>query len=153
MKVAGTLCDAMAKNVQAGRKFNMSMERISDHMGLGNPWSLYKHVAAGSLPANLIRPFENACRATFVTQHLAASTGNHILVKVPTGRVAGPSDVALLQEACTAACSAVLLFYRGKGDNDANGCIAAINHALQRLVHERGQIEKTNEPELEFDHE
>jgi len=131
----------------------MSMERIADAMALGNPWSLYKWIASGSMPSNLIRPFEIACRANFVTQHLAASTGDHILVKVPTGRIAGPSDVALLQEACTAACSAVLLFLRGNGCNDANSCISSINHALQRLAHERAQIEKTHQPELEFDHE
>ncbi len=131
-------------------KHRMNIDRIADAMGLSQPWSLYKYIASGAMPCNLIRPFEAACRCNFVTAYLAASTGDHVLIKVPNGRRAGASDIAALQETCNLAVNAVIQFYRGKGGNDASGAIAAINTALGSLSHERGHIQQFNQPEFDF---
>jgi hypothetical protein len=131
-------------------KHRMSVDRVAAAMGLANPWSLYKWVAAGSMPMNLVRPFESACRCFAVTQFLAHSTGDHVLIKVPTGRRAGPSDSAALQAACADAVQAVVQFWRGGNANDPNGAMSKLDTAQVLLAHERQQIQKAVQPEFDF---
>ncbi len=151
MKQPTCLSDAFKMCVDyALQKHRMNTDRIADAMGLSQPWSLYKYISHGSMPCNLIRPFELACKCNFVTAYLAASTGEHVLIKVPNGRRAGASDIAALQETCNLAVNAVIQFYRGKGGNDAAGAIAAINTALGSLSHERGHIQNHQQPEFNF---
>lgn len=150
---AACLSDAFRMCVDHARdRHRMSVERIADSMGLANPWALYKWIASGAMPSHLIRPFEIACRFNYVTQYLAASTGNHLLIRVPTGRKATPSDVAALQDACAQACAAIIAFYRSGGESQTQAAIAigAINGAIASLACERGHIEKAAQPELPF---
>lgn len=151
MKQPTCLSDAFKMCVDhALARHRMSVDRIADAMGLSQPWSLYKYIASGGMPSNLIRPFELACKCNYVTAFLASSTGDHVLIKVPNGRRAGASDIAALQETCNLAVNAVIQFYRGKGGNDAAGAIAAINTALGSLSHERGHIQHFTHPEFDF---
>ena len=151
MKRSNSLSEAYQACINfALSKRRLSIERIADLMGLANHWSLYKWIANGSMPTKLIRPFETACGCTFVTEHLAASTGRHVLVSVPNGRHASPSDISALQEACTVACAAVIEFNRGGNRNAPAQTIAAINVAISRLATERGHVNTHAQPEFAF---
>jgi hypothetical protein len=146
-----SLSDAMQLCVdEALAKRRLNVPRIADLMGLENPWSLYKWIANGAMPMRLIRPFETACGCTYVTAHIAASTGKHVLVAVPTGRIGTASDIQALQEACTTACAAVIQFYRG-GEADAAHTVASINAAIQRLACERGHVNTHAQPEFDYE--
>lgn len=151
MKQPNSLSAAMQACVDfALIKHRRNLPRIADLMGLENCWSLYKWIANGGMPARLIRPFEEACGCCFVTAHIAASTQKHVLISVPNGRIATPSDINALQEACTAACAAVIQFYRGGNANAPAQTIAAINAAISRLATERGHVNAHNQPEFQF---
>ena len=128
----------------------MNVDRIASAMGLAQSSSLYKWVGSGGMPTNLIRPFESACRCNAVTQFLAHSTGDHVLVRVPTGRRAGPSDAAALQAACVEAVQKVIYFWKEGSSKDANGAIVSIDVAQVLLAHERSQIQKSVQPEFDF---
>ncbi len=69
----------------ARERLNKSVEGIAEDMGLADHWVLYKYLQKGSMPANLIRPYELACGIDFVTRYLAASNGR-LLVQIATGR-------------------------------------------------------------------
>lgn len=70
--------------VKARECKNLSVERVGDLMGLGSHWSVYKWVESGRLPLALIRPFELACGADFISRFVAHSGGN-LLVPHPAG--------------------------------------------------------------------
>jgi hypothetical protein len=53
----------------------LSVERLAELMGRTPDW-LYKCMADGSMPANLIPAFESFCGADFVSRHLAVSGAN-----------------------------------------------------------------------------
>lgn len=131
-------------------KHRMNVDRIASAMGLAQSSSLYKWVGSGNMPTNLIRPFEAACKCNAVTQFLAHSTGEHVLVRVPTGRIAGPSDAAALQAACVDAVQRVISFWKDPSRGDANGAIVSIDLAQVSLAHERSQIQKAVQPEFDF---
>lgn len=124
---------------------NLSVERIADLMGLPSHWVIYKWINEGSIPARMIRPYEHACGCTYVTRYIAASA-HQLLVDLPSGRRARPSDIHALQEACTAAVGALLQFYDGRAA--AADTHAAITVALERLAAERCEVERYATPEL-----
>jgi hypothetical protein len=141
-----SLQEAIEACVEYGRdRHQMSIDRIAEEIGLPSKWALYKWIEAASLPARLIRPFESACRCTFITQHLAASA-RKLLVDIPTGRKATSGDIHVVQDACNEAVGALLGFASGK--NDAADTIAAITTAMERLARERAEVERHTQPEL-----
>ena len=86
----------------ARERRNLSVERIAELMGLADHWTLYKWFQSGRIPANLIRPFEQACGIDFVTQWLAGSSGK-LLIDMPSGKAVDATEVQQLQEAQTEA--------------------------------------------------
>jgi hypothetical protein len=140
------LQDAIEACVEHARdRHQMSVDRIADEMGLASKWTLYKYIESASIPARLIRPFETACRCTFITQHLAASA-RKLMIDMPTGRKAVASDIHALQAACTAAIGALLHFSTGK--TDAPTTVLAVTEAIERLARERAEVERHAQPEL-----
>ena len=125
----------------------MSVDRIVEDMGIASKWTLYKYIESASIPARLIRPFEVACHATFVTQHLAASA-RKLVIDIPTGRKATPADIHAVQDACTSAIGALLMFTAGKAQ--AAPTIAAVTDAIERLARERAEVERHAQPELDL---
>ena len=141
-----SLQDAIEACVEYAReRHQMTVDRIADEMGLASKWTLYKYIESASIPARLIRPFECACRCTFITQHLAVST-RKLLIDMPTGRKANPADIHAVQDACTRAVGALLNFAAGKAQ--AADTLAFVNDAIERLARERAEVERHTQPEL-----
>lgn len=141
-----SLQDAIEACVEHAReRHQMSVDRIAEEMGIASKWTLYKYIESAGIPARLIRPFESACRCTYVTQHLAAAA-RKLLVDIPTGRKATPADIHAVQDACNAAIGALLAF--GAGKTDAGETIAAVTEAIEHLARERAEVERHAQPEL-----
>ncbi len=143
-----SLAEAIEACVDYAReRHQMSVDRIADDMGVASKWTLYKWIEGASIPARLIRPFEVACRADFVTRHLAASA-RKLLIDMPVGRKAAPGDIHAVQDACNAAIGALLAF--AAGAEDAPTTVATVTTALERLARERAEVERHAQPELEL---
>ena len=125
---------------------NRSVEQVADLVG-ESKWTLYKWVENGAIPARKIAGFEHACGVHYVTRYLAASA--HLLaVPMPTGRKASPSDIAALQGACNTAIGALIDFAAGRAS--AIDTHAALTAAMTALAHERAQVERQDQPELDL---
>ncbi|MCA8013583.1 hypothetical protein [Burkholderia cenocepacia] len=131
----------------ARERRNLSVERISEHMGLADHWTLYKWFQSGRMPISLIRPFEDACGADFVTRWVAASAGR-LIIDIPTGRDATAEDMQILQRTLNAAVGQLLDFYAGSANADET--IATIQQAMEGLAWHRGNVERHVQPELDL---
>lgn len=131
----------------ARERHNRSVDRVAEGMGMANKWTLYKWMESGSLPARMIRPFEDQCGIDFVSRYLATSAGK-LVIDVPTGKKAKVCDIAELQELLNAATGQLIKFWRGNGD--AGETLAAIQSGMEALALHRGQVEKSQQPEFDF---
>ena len=131
----------------AREKLNRSVERIAEEMGLTDHWTLYKWLQSGRIPANLVRPYENACGINFVTRWQAASAG-YLLIDIPSGRNVTAADMQVLQELLNTAVGQLLQFYAGKAESQ--DALAAIQQGMEGLAWHRGNVEKHLQPELEL---
>ncbi|HAF44685.1 MAG TPA: hypothetical protein DCK83_07035 [Gallionellaceae bacterium] len=134
----------------ARERLNLSVELIADRMGVTDHWTLYKWIQKGSIPANMIRPYEIVCGIDYVTRWLAASAGR-LLIEVPTGRAATPSDIQALQELLNTAVGQLLQFHSGKAQ--ADDALAAIQQGMEGLAWHKGNVEKHLQPEFQFTEE
>lgn len=132
--------------LHAQERRRMSVDQIADLVG-ESKWTIYKWLQTGSIPSKKIPGFEHACGAYYVTQYLAAAA-RKIVIDIPTGRLAGASDVLAVQTACNAAAQALIEF--GTGRTDARTTIDAITAALERLAYERANVERADQPELDL---
>lgn len=140
-----SLCDAVDGCLAfALDKHRRTVDRIADLVG-ESKWTVYKWAATGSIPSRKIPGFEHACGAHYVTAYLAGAA-HKLLVDLPTGRVAGPSDINALQAACTAAIGALIDFAAQK--TDAATTTESLTAAMTLLAHERAQVERHPQPEL-----
>lgn len=130
-------------------KKHYSVGRIADLMGITEDL-LYKWLANGKMPANLIPSYEQICGINFVTRWLAASTG-HLMISIPTGRNASAQDMQQLQEALNTAVGKLLQFYANKAD--AASTLAAIQQGMEGLAWHKGNVEKHLQPEFVFNEE
>lgn len=128
----------------AADKHRRSVERVADLVGESR-WTLYKWVEGGAIPAKKIAGFEHACGTHYVTAYLAG-TAHKLLVDLPTGRIAGPSDINALQAACTAAVGALIDFAARK--SSAAHTVESLTAAMTLLAFEREQVERSAQPEL-----
>lgn len=131
----------------AREKHQRSVDRVADLMGLQSKWNIYKWMQSGRLPANLIRPFEHACGATFVTQYVATSA-HRLLVNIPVGRAAAGEDIHALQAALTDAVRQ-LLRYRD-GEASADDVLAAIEHGMGGLAYQWVNVQQADQPTLDL---
>ena len=129
----------------ARERLNLSVDQIADRMGVASKWTLYKWIENAAIPARMIRAFEHACGAAFVTRYLATSA-HQLLVPMPTGRMPSASDVNAVQSACTDAVQALIEFNGGK--RSADETLAALTTAMTHLATERGHVERHHQPEL-----
>lgn len=147
---AGNLNQAMELCLEFAReKHNRSTEGVADLMGV-NHWTLYKWMSSGSMPANLIRPFEHACGIELVSRWLAASS-NKLVIDMPRAAKSGPGDIMLLQAAINDAVGALIKFYDDKCN--AMQTISAVQTALECLVWHRSNVSKYGQDELPFEDE
>ena len=131
----------------ARERHNRSIQQVSDLMGLKSHWTLYKWLESGRMPATLIRPFEHACGATFVSEFLALSAGK-ITIDIPTGQRPTAEDLLALQEVCSLAVRELLRF--AKEEKDPDRVVAAITPALEQLCWHRRNVQTHIQPELDL---
>lgn len=124
----------------------LSVDRIADLVG-ESKWTVYKWMQQGSIPARKIAGFELACGATYITEYLATSA-RKLVIDLPTGRLPGSADIHAVQDACNAAVGALLAF--AKGAVDAPSTIDHLTAAMRLLAHERAQVERHAQPELDL---
>ena len=97
------------------------------------------------MPAVLVRPFEHACGASFVSRYMAHSA-QYLTLKIPSGSKADARDINALQSSLTSAVGALINFYDARMSQD--DCIAALTGALENLAWHRANVEKADTPEL-----
>lgn len=131
----------------ARERRNLSVERIAELMGVTAD-ALYKWLATGRMPGNLILVYEHICGVHFVSRHLVASGGS-LAVPMPTGRAVTPTEVQELQALLTTAVSAVLAF--AAGSTEAPQALADIEAGMGALAWHRANIKKSDQPELELE--
>lgn len=127
-------------------KKRYSVERIADLMGITADL-LYKWLATGKMPVNLVPNYEHICGISFVTRWLSASTG-HLMIAIPTGRNASAQDMQQLQEVLNTAVGMLLKFHGGKAEADAT--LAAIQTGMEGLAWHKGNVEQHQQPGFEF---
>lgn len=132
-------------SMYAREKRNLSVERIAELMGMTTHHALYKYMASGQMPANKIRPFEHACGANFISQHIAQSA-RLLTMPIPSGRNADARDINSLQGNLTEAVSALIDFYADK--LPATQCKGALMSAMENLAWHKANVDKTDQPEL-----
>jgi len=138
------MCKDYAKD-----KHNKSVDRIADEMGL-TPGRLYQHIDNGDMPFNRVRSFQRACRCNFVTQYLAYSD-ECILIKMPKGKKLGDEKMLQLHKSFTHALSELTEFYTHHQNPEA--VIAALSEHLATTAWHRANVERSSQPQLDFDAE
>lgn len=131
----------------AREELNRSVERIADEMGQADHWALYKWIQSGRIPANLIRAYEAACGANYVTQWIAASSGK-MLVDMPSGRRLFDVDVVELHNGFGKALQMLTDFYAGKAKPE--DAIQALTAHLSDVAWHKENVARFSEPELDF---
>lgn len=129
----------------ADQVLNRSVDQIVDLMSEASVNTLYKWLATGRMPAIKIRAFESACGVDYVTRYLAHSD-NQMLVKMPSGRKPEHRELNELNLAANTAINELFKFY--DGDAEAEQTITALTVLLEDLAHQRGNVEKFQQPEL-----
>ena len=130
----------------AREKRQLSVERIAELMGVTAD-ALYKWLATGRMPANLVPVYEHVCGCDYTSRYLAIAAGK-IVLNMPTGRAVRPLDVQALQGALNAAVGAILGF--AAGDIAAAAALAEIEDGLAGLAWHHGNIERHQQPELDL---
>ena len=143
-----SMCDAIELCLlHADQKLNLNVDRIADLMSLVSHRTLYKWIAEGRIPAIKILPFEHACGINFITRYLAHS-GSMLLIPFPTGRKAEHRDINDLSLFMTE--TVQLLYQHGEGIKSAEETIGQLTRLMEDLAHQRGNIEKEKQPELDL---
>lgn len=138
----------MEWNIEFARaKHQRSVERVADLMGLTSKWALYKWMESGRMPAILIRPFEQACGADFVTRFIGHSA-HKLLIEIPTGKRASGEDINALQASFAEAVSLLLRCY--DGGVEASETIGALYTVMEQLAWHQGAVQRYQQPELDF---
>lgn len=125
----------------------LSVERIADLMGVTHD-SLYKWLATGRMPANLIPAYEYACGAHFATDWLAATAGR-MVIDMPTGRTVGQGELVALNSGFAAALQ-LLTDYYSRQQADPRQTLDALAVHLQQVAWHHANVAQHAEPEFDF---
>lgn len=132
----------------AKERHNKGIERIADQMGVSHD-SLYKWVATGRLPANLLLGFELACGCHFASSWLATAAGK-LVINMPTGRTASAADLVALNAGFATALQLLAQFYASQDGSDAAATQAALTEHLQQVAYHHANVGQHAAPELDF---
>lgn len=133
----------------AKRRYNLSVERIADDMGM-TASRLYQHLENGDMPFNRVRSFQKACRCNFVTRYMAAGD-NCLLVPIPNAKKL-PDD-KLVNISATYSRALHLLTQFHENGQDPEQVIAALTEHMENTAWHRANVEKHTQPELDFEEE
>lgn len=144
-----SLPQAMAACLKhAQDKHRRSVDRVAGLMGLANPWTLYKWVESGRLPAILVGSFEHACGVDHVTRYLAHAA-HRLIIDIPRGRLPEATDLQAVMDASHCALGALIDFAAGKAGSQA--VMDAVTAAMEHLAWHRENARKAEQPELELE--
>jgi hypothetical protein len=138
------LCKDFAKD-----KKNLSVERIADRMGVTAD-NLYSWLGTGKMHLSLVQSYEHICGCTFISDHLAHSQGK-LAVKIPNGRAVLDTDFLQMHQSFSQMMGLLSKFYDGKAD--AAETLNAITEHMQTTAWHRANLEKFDNPELDFTEE
>lgn len=142
-----SLRDALRLNKDYAReKRNLSVARIADLMGETED-SLYKWLATGRMPANLIKSYEQACGCSFVSRWLCVSEGK-LVIDIPSGRAGSTDEMHALQSTLHETVGQLLTFYRGQAD--ASAVLGCLQSSLESLAWHRQNVQQHESPQLDF---
>ncbi|MFK4751481.1 hypothetical protein [Oceanobacter antarcticus] len=142
LKHSMELCVDYAKDIK-----NLSVERISDLMGIASHFTLYKWLDEARMPALMIRPFEHACGISYVTQYLAASD-HQLLVPMPNSKPARDTDLMALHASFSQAVAVLAAFYMGNEEGEA--AKAELARLMGDVASHHARVERMGSPELEL---
>lgn len=125
----------------------LSIERLAELLGT-TPATLYKWLETDSMPIRVLIAWQHLTGASNVVRYLASREGA-VVIQIPHGRPPEADDIHVLQSTLNGAIGALLDFMRGHTDRDA--CMGKLSAGLESLAWHRANVEKTDQPELEFD--
>ena len=137
------LCKEFAQD-----KANLSIERIADRMGASHD-SLYKWLAAGSLPLIKLPAYEHACGCHFASEFLAVAAGR-VLVDMPTGRSGNTASMVELNTGFAEALQLLTNFYAAPALTDPADTLAALTRHLSEVAYHQANVAHCTTPELDF---
>ena len=132
----------------AQEKKNLSIERIADRMGASHD-SLYKWLAAGTLPLIKLPAYELACGCHFASEFLAITAGK-VLVSVPTGRSGQLASMVELNTGFAEALQLLTNFYANPVGTDPAETLAALTAHMAEVAYHQANVGHCTTPELDF---
>lgn len=128
------------------RRRRLNIERLAELLGT-TPATLYKWIETDSMPLRALIAWQHITGAANVVRWLASREGA-VVIQIPPGRDVSPDDINELQRVLTAAPAALLDLKAGRIDRDA--CAAALTAGMESLAWHRANVERQEQPELEF---
>lgn len=145
--VPSSLDEAIERQLDAATKLGLPPKRMADLMGVELK-TYYRWLSENSMPLNRVRQFEAFCRASFVSEYLCMAHGNRVVIAIPSGRKATPTDLADMQATVTAAIAKLMRFCQDR--TGAAETVAELTVALSQMAYHRENVLKAAEPELDM---
>ncbi|CAM5458589.1 hypothetical protein TMEC54S_03505 [Thauera mechernichensis] len=135
-----------ADKAHALKHRRLNVERLAELLGT-TPATLYKWIETDTMPVRALIAWQHLTGALHVVRYLASREGA-VVITVPTGRTASADDVHALQATVNDAIGALLDYLRGTLDRDST--LGQLSAGLESLAWHRANVEKADQPELEF---
>lgn len=135
-----------ADKAHALKHRRLNVERLAELLGT-TPATLYKWIETDTMPVRALIAWQHLTGAVHVVRYLASREGA-VVVAIPTGRTASADEVHALQAALNDAIGALLDYLAGKLDRDST--LGLLTTGLESLAWHRANVEKADQPELEF---
>lgn len=135
-----------ADKAHALKRRRLNVERLAELLGT-TPATLYKWLETDSMPVRVLVAWQHLTGGTHVVRYLA-SRESAVVISIPAGRAIDADDIHALQATLNGAVGALLEHGRGQLDRDIT--LGKVGVGLESLAWHRANIEKAEQPELEF---
>lgn len=135
-----------ADKTHALKRRRLGVERLAELLGT-TPATLYKWLETDSMPVRVLVAWQHLTGATHVVRYLA-SRESAVVIDIPVGRAIDADDIHVLQATLNGAVGALLDHGRGQLDRDTT--LGKLGVGLESLAWHRANVEKADQPELEF---
>lgn len=130
----------------AERHRRLNIERLAELLSV-TPALLYKWIETDSMPIRAVIAWQHLTGASHVVRYLASRIGA-VVVQIPSGRPVSAEDIHDLQAVLNDAPGALLDLRGGRITRD--DCVGALTSGIESLAWHRANVEKSEQPELEF---
>lgn len=135
-----------ADKARALKHKRLSVERLAELLGT-TAATLYKWLETDSMPVRVLLGWQHLTGGTNVVRYLASREAA-VVIQIPTGRAPDADDVHVLQGTLNGAVGALLDYMQARTDRDT--CMGKLSSGLESLAWHRANVEKSEQPELEF---